>query len=142
MKKMHAKEWVEFLQDHGLYVRVSHEPWLGKSGGGYFDVSEQMLFTPTLNKETIFHELGHWTGNKRRLNRDMGSGATCSPYNSEANDLEESIAWEFTKLMVKRFGGGNRYYYKIAPRHSMRKSPEAKFFGKQAFEYICNELGL
>ena len=138
MKKMRAKEWVELLRHHGLDVRVVHDEWLGKSGGAYADGSQQLVYTPSLNKETIFHELGHWTGNERRLDRDMGR----FPCNSEVNDLEESIAWEFTRLMVKRFGGGARYYYEIAPRHSMRKSPEAKWFGRQAFEYICNELGL
>lgn len=142
MKKMNAREWVEFLRDNGLDIRVYHEPWLGKGGGGYFNRSEQLVYTPTLNKETIFHELGHWTGNKRRLNRDMVSGAQCSPFNPESSDLEESIAWEFTKLMVKRFGGGTRHYYKYALRFSMRNSTEAKFLGRQAYDYICDEFNL
>ena len=142
---MNATEWVDFLKGHGVNIVITTttiNPMLGTSSGGYLQGSDQLLYTLRLNKETVFHELGHWTGNAKRLNRDMESGARCSPYSPAANDLEESIAWEFVRLMVKRFGGGSRQYYKYAPRHSMRNSFEAKWFGRQAFEFICNEFEL
>lgn len=142
---MNAREWVDFLKNRGVDIVITTttiNPMLGTSSGGYLQGSDQLLYTPRLNKETVFHELGHWTGNKKRLNRDMESGARFSPYDPLANDLEESIAWEFVRLMVERFGGGNRYYYKYALKYSMKNSPEAKWFGKQAFEFICNEFNL
>lgn len=109
---MRAKEWVELLRVNGVDIQVTTttiNPLLGTSSGGYLQRADQLLFTPKLNKETIFHELAHWTGNNKRLNRDMDSGSQTAPYVPAANDLEESIAWEFTKLMVKRFGGGSRH---------------------------------
>ena len=142
---MRAREWVELLRLNGVDIQVTTttiNPLLGTSSGGYLQRADQLLLTPRLNKETLFHELGHWTGNDKRLNRDMDAGTQCTPYVPEANDLEESIAWEFTKLMVKRFGGGTKHYYEYAPRFSMRNSEEAKFFGGQAYEFICNEFGL
>lgn len=141
---MNATQWVDFLKNHGVDIRITHSGGLiGKSGGGYLWVSDEILYALNLNKETVFHELAHWTGNKLRLDRDMESGALYStPYDEAANDLEESIAWETTRLMVKRFGGGSWHYYHHAPKHSMRNSFEAKWFGRQAFEFICNEFNL
>ena len=144
MKKMNAKESIEFLRDNGVDITITADHGLvGKSGGGYLCSSDEILYALNLNKETVFHELAHWTGNKSRLDRDMESGALHSgSYDQAANDLEESIAWETTRLMVKRFGGGNWHYYTHALRHTNRNSPEAKWFGRQAFEYICDELKL
>jgi len=140
---MNAIEWVGFLKNRGVAIKITASGGLiGKSGGGYLWGSDEILYALELNKETVFHELAHWTGNKKRLMRDMESGALNSEtHDKAANDLEESIAWETTKLMVKRFGGGTWHYYRHAPRHSMRNSSEAKWFGRQAFEFICNEFG-
>ena len=133
---MNAKEWVEFLQNEGVHIRMSDVSWIGTGcSGAYLWGSDEILYGPRLNKETVFHELGHWTGNKKRLNRDVVSDAA-------TNDLEESIAWEVVKLMVNRFGGATRDYYKYAPRYSTMHSPEVKFFGRQAYEFICSEFGL
>ena len=131
---MTAIQWVDFLTNHGVDIRITNSGGLiGKSGGGYLWVSDEILYAFKLNKETVFHELAHWTGNKLRLHRDDDEAA---------NDLEESIAWETTRLMVKRFGGGSWHYYHHAPKHSMRNSFEAKWFGRQAFEFICHEFNL
>jgi len=144
---MNAKEWVEFLQNNGVDICVADARRagalvLGPSDGAYFHGGDQILLTRRLNKETLFHELVHWTATDDRLARNMDAYLLYEDHDRAAEDLEESIAWEATKLLVKRFGGGNRYYYIFAPIHSMKNSPEAKWFGRQAYEYICNEFGL
>lgn len=134
---MNAKEWIEFLQNEGVHIRLSDVSWIGNSSNGaYLWGSDEILCGPRVNKETVFHELAHWTGNKKRLNRDIVNN-----WDPATNDLEESIAWEAVKLMVKRFGGATRDYYKYAPRYSSMHSSEVKFFGRQAYEYICQEFG-
>ncbi len=137
---MNAKEWIVFLQNEGVDILVTsqrEDPWMKKNDGAYLCIADQLLVTPRLSKETIFHELGHWTGIRKRLNRDMDRSVTPS-----ANELEECIAWEVARLMVKRFGGGTRYYYQFATMSPLRNSFEAKWFGRQAYEYICQEFGL
>lgn len=143
---MNAKEWVKFLQDRGVDIFVMSVPHfiasvdgLEANDGAYSHDEDQIILTRRLNKETLFHELAHWTASDDRLARDMDSYFLDDTMQL---NLEESIAWEATKLLVKRFGGGNRYYYIFAPTHSMKNSPEAKWFGRQAFEYICNEFEL
>ena len=137
---MNAKEWVEFLQNQGVDILVTsqrQEPWMKKNDGAYLCIADQVLVTHRLSKETIFHELGHWTGIQKRLNRDMDRSVTKS-----ASELEECIAWEVARLMVTRFGGGTKYYYEIATLSSLRNSFETKWFGRQAYEFICSEFGL
>lgn len=140
---MTAKEWVEFLQNHGVDILVMSTPdffgGLEANDGAYSHCDDQIILTRRLNKETLFHELAHWTARDDRLARDMDSYFLDDAMQL---NLEESIAWEATKLLVKRFGGGTKYYYRFAATHSMKNSPEAKYFGRQAYEFICNEFGL
>ena len=137
---MNARKWVELFQDRGVDIRVdSKNSWLPQNDGAYIHATDKIVLTQRLNKETLFHEIAHWTAD--RLDRDMGY-LVDENYDPAKNDLEESIAWECTRLMVERFGGGNRYYYEYAPLHMTKDSPETKFFGRQAYEFICNEFGL
>lgn len=140
---MNAREWIDFLQSHDVDIYVSSRvqtPWLINGDGAYLPASDRIILTPRLNKEVVFHELAHWTAHETRLARDIDTGPLFA--NANPDDLEESIAWEFTKLMVKRFGGGSRNYYRYAPLYSMKSSEEVKFFGRQAYEFIRNEFEL
>jgi len=136
MQNMKAGEWIEFLQEQGVEIEVmSHGYWLlSKNSGCYGHNSDKIFLTQKLSKEVLFHELVHWTGN--RLDRDMNTLIRSNV------QMEESIAWETTRLMVKKFGGGNSHYYKCAPEYNTMHSPKAKLEGKRAYHFICKEFGL
>lgn len=147
MKNMRANEWIEMLMEKSELNIVIDDPHtnLKYRDGSYSMRSDVIEYTRRFSKPVIFHELAHWTGHEKRLNR----AAMLNPFAmwgiNTHNDMEESIAWLMSKSMCKIFGG-DAYYYtkwkKINRGYININNPIAINQAKAAHHYICDELKL
>ena len=79
-------------------------------GNAYYKPSKDEIFLPHQNQfktmgdyyAVALHELGHWTGHKSRLNRDIAH-----PFGSEGYAREELRAEIASFLMMREFGVGH-----------------------------------
>jgi len=140
MKNMKASEWVKFLQDRNVNIRLDNMPnfWHGY----YSAIGDEIGLKRRPSKETLFHELAHWSGHPERLNREHIQALTTNAWDAETNDVEESIAWETSKLMRKKFGGGSAGYTRWCRLLKNRNTEHTRTEGKRAFDFICQRFDL
>jgi len=133
-------EWVERLRGDGVRIEFKDEVFKCKeNAGAYAWSSDTISLTPDVSKVTLFHELSHWTGNSKRLNRAINRKCTNMIY-----DYEELIAWESTQILAIRLGfelneedRGFFYRFKIKhPTYAFYKS------GLAASSYLIHRFGL
>jgi len=94
-------EWVERFQKDEVKIDICNTPaeiWPDNSGLYYWD-SDLIEMIPNTDLGTLFHELSHWTGNRKRLDRALNHTVTNVGW-----DYEELIAWGSTKILTTKVG--------------------------------------
>jgi len=139
---MRAKQWVELLKDRGVNIKVNYSilPWFGAKGGCYYWHSDKIELGVGFSDEVVFHELSHWSGHDSRLERDFTKEPANLLHNSLERELEESIAWESTKLLTKFFKSRKKWHNTYANNYLQNDHTRSE--GKRAYHFLINELNL
>ncbi|KRT17728.1 conjugal transfer protein TraC [Pedobacter ginsenosidimutans] len=119
------------------------------SGNAFYDPSKDAITVPHKDwfsggdkyYATLLHELGHWTGHKDRLNRDMGNG-----FGSESYAREELKAEIASMLLGQEIGighdPGQHYAYVESWISILENNPfeifSASMDAERIFGYVTN----
>jgi antirestriction protein ArdC len=85
----------------GADIRIGGERAFYRPDGDYIQVPPQPAFFEQINYyRTCFHELGHWSGAKHRLARDLSGGFGSKPYGREELCAEMASAFVCASLTI------------------------------------------
>jgi antirestriction protein ArdC len=101
-KAVHTLDPAQRIEHADTFIRNTGATIRHRSGGAYYRPSEDFInlppfeafTTPEGYAATALHELGHWTGHKSRLDRDLKPGTDRQAYS------REEIISELTSCMV------------------------------------------
>jgi len=136
---MKPKKWIKFFKDQGVDICMGNCGPIAKDGA-YYKTEDKIIMGKKCTTEIVFHEMMHWTGHPKRLNRPSLMAITDIVFGDFSSNYidEENIALEAGRLMSEKVGWEpTRLTYQDIPQTVFTKGE-----GKKAFHFLCNEFGV